>query len=123
MHEGVAHSGEVIVDVRVVRVALKLKKGKQKRHMTQTHPPHSTRTHTLNTYVFALDEALDALLEVRGLQRKLEVRVELRDQLRVLQLLARLHDAHDRSVDLILPVLEHALRDLGGELGGVVVCA
>merc|ERR1740130_1698178 len=62
--------------------------------------------------VLAVDEALDALLEVGRLARELELLEELGDEQRVREDLPRLHDPDDGGVDLVLPVLEDALGGL-----------
>lgn len=51
-------------------------------------------------HVLAVDQRLDALLEVGGAHRELQLAHELVDQQRVAQRLARLHGAHNRRVDL-----------------------
>ncbi len=48
--------------------------------------------------------------ETRHLDGELELVVEFRHQQVVTQSLPHLHDPHHRRVDLILTVLEHALR-------------
>ena len=60
----------------------------------------------ITAHVVAVDEALDALLEVGRLDGEAELGVELRHQQRVRQRLTRLHHPHNSRVDLILTVLE-----------------
>ena len=57
--------------------------------------------------ILAVDQALDALLQVLRLDGKLELLKELVDEQDVAQLLARLHHTNDRGVHLELAVLEH----------------
>ena len=60
-------------------------------------------------HVVPVDERLDPLLQVRGLDGKLELREEFVEQEGVAERLSHLHDADDGGVDLVLPVLEDAL--------------
>lgn len=52
------------------------------------------------------------------LQRELELLQRLCDEQLVAERLARLHDADQRRVDLVLPVLKHLQRGRAGGIGG-----
>jgi hypothetical protein len=59
----------------------------------------------ISRHVLAVDERLNALLKVGCLERELELLQRLGHQQLVAERLARLHDAHQGGVDLVLPVL------------------
>ena len=60
-------------------------------------------------HVVAVDEGLDPLLEIRRLDRKLELVEKFGEEEVVRQRLPHLHDPDDGRVDLVLTVLEDPL--------------
>jgi len=66
---------------------------------TQLHGPH-IGVGLVALQVLAVDQALNALFQIRLLDGELELLQQLGDEQLVAQRLARLHDAHDRRIDL-----------------------
>lgn len=60
-------------------------------------------------HVVPIDERFDSLFQVGRLDGERQLLVQLADEQIVAERFPHLHDAHDRGVDLVLPVLVHAL--------------